>query len=407
MSTNWGVLGADPAFRDSDAGPSAPTPRDCDPEAGAWPEDMETRFYAETSMSLPGKGSPGSNCGEWFPKEFCDDCGEPHLGVSRCEQRTCPDCWGAWTRRRAEKITRRLGAARYAAEEGLAKRAIHGVVSPPEGEIRTLNDVKRGYRDAYGLAKEKGVRGGVVVFHGFRVTEKGKRMYAEAQESGDWNPDDDGKLWSFVRGRERRMERGIGNGETWRDLSYWSPHWHVLGLAEDFEADDPDEQEGWVARRVRSLESFQLHDDAGYQDMVGAARYLLSHATFETDTSKDCVRWFGDLATTKFSPEEELSEGSLSVIERKAKEAAESHEERGEGEAEEEECGNCGSRSRSPIWEAGGALMDEGWCQRIGREQQRKLSAAFEWAIGERQPPPGLKHPRTEEEAEEALAALL
>jgi hypothetical protein len=407
MSADWGGVSPDRYYRDVDAGPASPSELEPDLEAGAWPEDMNERYLAESSMSLPGKGSPGKNCQEWFPKEFCDECGEPHLGVSRCEQRTCPNCWGAWTRRRAEKIARRLGAARYAQPDGIERRAIHAVVSAPEGEIRTLNDVKQGYRDAYELAKEKGVRGGVVVFHGFRATASTKELYSKAVRAGDWDTGDDGKIWSFIRSREKRLEREIGSGEDWRELTYWSPHWHVIGLSTEFEADDPDEQDGWVARRIRSLESFQLHDDEAYDDMVGATRYLLSHASFETGTSKDCVRWFGDLSTTKFSPEQALSEGSLSVVERKAKEAAESHDERGEGAAEDEQCGNCGSQSRSPIWDAGGALCDPGWCERIGRDQERKLQAAFEWAIGDRQPPPGMKHPQTEEQAEEALEALL
>jgi hypothetical protein len=279
-------------------------------------------------------------------------------------------------------------------------------MSPPEGEIRTLTDVRQGYRDAYRLAEEKGVRGGVVVFHGFRVTTAGKKLYEAAKAAGSWDSDADGRLWSFVRRHEERVERGIGGG-NWRDLTYWSPHWHVLGLAEEFEADDPDEQDGWVARRIRSLESFKLHSDDGYEDMVGASMYLLSHAVFETGTSRDCVRWFGDLATTKFSPEEEVSEGVLSVIERKASEAAGSLEEDGEGAAEEDECDNCGAVSKSPIWEAGAALMDKGWCQRIGKEQQQRLQAAFEWAVGDREPPPGLKRPRSEEAAQEAFEALL
>jgi len=407
MSTEWNGLMADPAFRDSDAGPSAAPKRDRDPDAGAWPEEVDTRFYASSSMAIPGKGDPGKNCGDWFPHEFCDECGEPHLGVSRCEQRTCPNCWGAWTRRRAEKITRRLGAARYAADEGMKKRAVHAVMSPPEGTVRTLTDVQQGYRDAYQLAGEKGVRGGVVIFHGYRVSDDAKALYNAALGAGTWDEEADGKLWSFVRQQSKRVERGIGGGD-WRSLTYWSPHWHILGLAEEFEADDPDAQDGWVARRVRSLTPFKLQKDAGYDDMVGAARYLLSHGTFETDTSKDCVRWFGELATTKFSPEEELSEGSLSVIERKAAEAAAVSKEDGDGFADETEpCEVCGSESRSPIWDAGGALMDKSWCQRIGKEQQRKLSAAFEWAIGDRQPPPGLKHPKTEEDAKQALDALL
>ena len=374
-------------------------------DAGRWPEDMETRFYAEGSMAIPGQGDRGENCGEWYPMEFCDSCGEPHLGVSRCEQRTCPRCWAAWTRRRSEKITRRLGAARYAADEGVSKRAVHAVVSPPEGEVRTLADVSAGYRDAYELAKEKGVRGGVVIFHGFRVTDDAKALYDAALAAGTWDEDEDGKLWSFVRQHEKRRERGIGGG-NWRDMTYWSPHWHILGLSRDFEEDDPDAQGGWVARRIRSLESFKLQKDAGYEDMVGAAMYLLSHGTFETDTSKDCVRWFGDLATTNFSPEEELSEGSLSVIERKAAEAAAVTEESGEGD-EPEPCDECGATSRSPIWDAGAALMDRSWCERIGAEQQQRLSAAFEWAIGERMPPPGAKNPQTEDEAREALELLL
>lgn len=368
MSADWGGLMPDPAFRDLEAGPSPIARSDRSDDAGAWPEEIDVRFVADGSMSVPGKGKPGKNCGEWYPTEFCDECGEPHFGASRCEQRTCPDCWASWSRRRAEKITRRLGSARYAAEMALEKRALHTVVSPPAGEIRTLTDVQRGFRDAYELAKEKGVRGGVAIFHGYRVTEKGKRMYAEAIEADDWDPEGDGKLWSFVRGRERRLSRTLV-AKDWRGLTYWSPHWHILGLAEDFEADDPGEQDGWVARRIRSLEPFKLRDDAGYEDMVGTARYLLSHATFETGSSKDCVRWFGEFATAKFSPEAELSDGALSVIERKAAEAAGSFR-RGDGSGtdEPEPCENCGSESRSSIWEAGAALADPEWCDQIGRE---------------------------------------
>ena len=52
--------------------------------------------------------------------------------------------------------------------------------------------------------------------------------------------------------------------------------------------------------------------------------------------------------------------------------------------------------------------MDKSWTERIGRRQQQKrLAAAFEWAIGDRQPPPGLKNPRSEEEALEAFEEVL
>jgi hypothetical protein len=230
-------------------------------------------------------------------------------------------------------------------------------------------------------------------------------MYEVAKMAGDWCAEDDGKLWSFVRRHEERVERGIGGGD-WRALSYWSPHWHIIGLAEEFEADDPDAQGGWVARRIRSLERFTLHREKGYEDMVGTSMYLLSHATFESDSSSDCVRWFGSLATTQFSPETELTERELETVERKAAEAAGAGPVDGE-RSEPCECAECGSVSFSPIWEAGAALMDKSWTERIGRRQRQRLAAAFEWAIGDRQPPPGLKNPRSEEEALEAFEAVL
>jgi hypothetical protein len=391
MSSEWGGLTADRGFRAA-SGPSAETaePVEADRAAGAWPEDLDLTFYAESSVTLPGMSEPGENCGVWGPQEFCDECGEPSFGPSQCEQRGCPNCWWKWSGNRAENITVRLGAARYAAEDAQDKRAVHTVASPPEGEIRSLTEVQQGFRDAYALAEERGVRGGVCIFHGFRVLEEVKEEFrAEDPEGG---------IWAWIRER----------AEDWRDLTYWSPHYHIVGLARDVEADRGGESDVWRFRRIRSLERFTLTEKAGYDDMAGLSRYLLSHLTFQSDASTDSVRWFGELATAKFSPEEELSEGSLSTVERLAEEVVGGVDDRGdEGHQEECECEECGASSMSPIWEAGGALMDRSWCERIGAEQQRRLSAAFEWAIGERRPPPGLARPSTEEECAETFEALL
>lgn len=408
MSTEWGGLAKDLATRDVAAGPSEPTRPDRDTEAGAWPEEMdEIRFYAASSMTLPGMGSEGQNCGQWYPEEFCDECGDLFFGESHCEQRECPTCGNTmWRRRRSERITRRLGAARYAADPGKDKRALHAIFSAPVGEIRSIDDVHQGFRHVYDLAREKGIRGGTVIFHGFRVTDEAKALFEAAKAAGKWDEDVDGRLWAFVRRQEARIDRGIGGGD-WRELTYWSPHWHVLGMARDFEADDPDAQEGWVARRIRSLESFTLHGDDGYEDMVRTAMYLLSHATFEADSSQKAIRWFGDLHPSSFSPEEDLSNDALEVIERKAREVAKTGPGRGDGTPENDECEECGSTSRSPIWDAGKALMDPGWCDRIGREKERRLRIAWEWRIGDVDPPPGLRNPRTEEEAREAFEALV
>lgn len=391
MSTEWGGLSPDtftPLSVEADESEAV----EVEDAPGAWPEDMETAFYAESSVTLPGMSSPGQNCGTWRPQEFCKACGEPSFGPSRCEQRGCPDCWWKWSANRTESVVVRLGAARHAAEDAQGKRATHTVALPPEGEIRTLADVQQGFRDAYALAKERGVRGGVCIFHGFRVRDAVKAEYREE--------DPDGGIWQWIRERDA----------DWRTLTYWSPHYHILGLSRDIEADTGGESDVWRFRRIRSLERFSLTKTDGYDDMSGCTRYLLSHLTHESDGSTDSVRWFGSLATASFSPEEAVSEGALSTIERTAAEVVGSVDDRGDGDdeqAEDCECGECGACSMAPIWDAGGALMDKSWCERIGREQQQRLAAAFEWAIGERQPPPGLKRPSSEEEVREAFQSVL
>jgi hypothetical protein len=398
MSAEWGGLTHDRAFRAADDGADDGGADDVEDElGGAWSEDLDTEFYAESSMTLPGESEPGTNCGVWGPQDFCDGCGDVGFGPSRCEQRGCPNCWWKWSGNRTEKAVVRLGAARYAADEAMDKRTVHTVASPPEGEIRTLVDVQQGFRDAYELAKERGVRGGVCIFHGFRVLDDVKQEFRAE--------DPDGGIWAWIRERP----------ESWRSLTYWSPHYHIVGLARDVEADTGDESDVWRFRRIdrqggrSALLPFKLSDKAGYDEMAGLLRYLLSHMTFESDTSKDSVRWFGSLSTAKFSPEKELSEGALSTIQRYAEEVVGSTDDRGDGDGHQEdcECEECGATSRSPIWEAGGALMDPSWCEEIGRENEARLAAAFEWAVGDRQPPPGLKRPTTREQMEEAFEAIL
>jgi hypothetical protein len=268
-------------------------------------------------------------------------------------------------------------------------------MSPEEGDIRTINDVYDGFRTAYELAQERGVRGGMAVFHGYRVKKEVQREYEAA--------DPDMGIWRWILDER---------AESWRALTYWSPHYHVIGLCRDFETGET--ESGWVAHRIDRQDgrsAFKpysgLRDRESYEEVVGTVRYLLSHATFESGTSRDCVRWFGELATTKFQPDEALSDGYYDVIDRVVREVVENYTEEAEGEAEDDECEDCGSRSWSPIWDAGGALADKRWCDEIGSEKEQRLTAAFEWAIGERVPPPGLKKSKTEEEAKEALEALL
>lgn len=369
---------------------------DLEEAPGAWPESVDIQYFADSSMTLPGEGKSGKNCGDWSPTRFCESCGTVHFGPSRCGQRACPSCGTTWARERAEAITARLGAARQAAENGSQRRAVHTVASPPTGEIRTLRDVYAGFREAYELARRQGVRGGVAVFHGFRVTSEAKRTFAEAVEAGEWTPDEDGGLWRWVK----------CESADWRSLTYWSPHYHIIGLGAEIAENQPDEQGGWVFHRIRSLSPFYLNQSDGYTDMATLAMYLLSHATFETNSSRDCIRWFGELSTASFSPADELAAGVLERVEEMAEKALQSGV-NGGSDPESDSCRECGSLAFSPIWDANMALRDSEWCSSISRRKVKELKAAFEWVIGDRPPPAGLKRPRSEAEAMEALDALV
>lgn len=400
MSTSWGGLSSDHPNRvplhDPDRSSSRVERRvESRDDPGAWSEDLEESVYGEMDWTIPGMGKRPESCGRWYPDSFCDS-GHVNLGMSRCQNRDCPDCYGSYSRKRAVKVARRLGAARYAAEDDADKRAIHAVVSPPEGTVRTIRDFYEMLTDAYQLAKEKGIRGGVAIPHAYRVLESTKAEYRLLE-------DPDGGVWWWIRENDRH----------WRDQVYWSPHVHIQGLARYDETGEnaPEEDGGWVFKRIKTLDRFELYKEPGYDHMIGTTRYLLSHATYEIGESKQVIRWFGTLAPAMFSPEEEVSEGVLRVIERMAEEVAGSmsdQPEDGHGTAEEGVCDQEGCDSEThPIWEAGEALQHKNFCKEIGEELERELRVAFRWAIGEVVPPPGLKHPRTEEQAREALDALL
>jgi hypothetical protein len=178
----------------------------------------------------------------------------------------------------------------------------------------------------------------------------------------------------------------------------------VIGVASEFE---PEEGDDWVLKRLSTADALEsLKDDGPYHSVAKQSRYILSHATFEPEGMR-AVSWFGELHATQFDPEEELSGGAVSVIERKAAEAVGNEE----YEEESEEAPTCKEPDcegeRRPIWDANLYVGNEEWVSEVGRKAERKLSVAFEWALGERRPPPGLQKPRSRAEYEEAFETML
>ena len=378
----------------STLGEPEPEPIDAgtDDAAGAWPEAMgDVAFYADTSLTIPGQSEPPGDCGTWGPKEFCKACGDVHIGPQRCQRRLCRDCWETWRAQRSTAITERVGAARRAGLDG-EKRATHCVASPPEGSVTTLVEFEQAKKEAYALAREKGIRGGAMIPHGYRIRDEAKELYRmlkAEEEIGDVG------IWRWVREHDR----------DWRTLTYWSPHFHIIGVGNEIGASDPDGDDGWVFSRLSNLRRFQHNDAETYEPMFRLSSYLLSHATFEPDEGRQVVRWFGELANNQFSVEEQLAEWERSVLKRNVEKVAGYSVDRDDGKRECDVEGCHGGLA--PVWSASEYLADPRWCEQIGDDQEAVLATAFEWAIGDIRPPPGLRFPSTEQDAREAWGHLL
>jgi len=402
MSGEFGGLSVDrrspEMLRESEPSPSTVAARDDREEAGEWSEGLEP--FGVTAWQLPGQGDRGAGCGEWYPEAVCETCGEPRFTSRVCGARSCPDCWGVWAKDAAVRATVRLQAFRYTQPPDWNRQVAHAIVSPPEGEVRTEREYWEGRSKAAKMVESKGWRGFTVIPHPYRVTEEGKERYrAEDPDYG---------IWAWLRNDVEGMSR----------YTYWSPHYHIVGATgADMEpAKDSDE---WVYHFRRSVESFDgVRDADSHEDLYGLCRYLLSHAGYPDGSTKQVVTWYGDLANSVFVEDateewqnEKPSGGVLSALEREVKAVAgpstEDDESDGEAVSEGDEVGEC------PCDDCDGLLIDVfdvGVYLRNNDpppEVREMMVTARDWRLGRIEPPPGLKRPRSREEAEEALEAIV
>jgi hypothetical protein len=175
----------------------------------------------------------------------------------------------------------------------------------------------------------------------------------------------------------------------------------------------------WVYQFKRSVESFDgVRDSDSHEDLYGLCRYLLSHTGYPEGSTKQVVTWYGDLANSVFVEDateewqnEKPSEGVLSALEREVEAVAGPSPDDDEGDdeavSEGDEVGEC------PCDDCDGLLID---VFDVGMylqhndpppEVREMMVTARDWRLGRIQPPPGLKKPRSKEEAEEALEAML
>lgn len=238
----------------------------------------------------------------------------------------CPDCSTRWRYQRTQDIVERLASFRRvrlggyrATEKGREpfyvpirkfKKLKHITVSlGPEisakmEKAKTIRGLRRMFHKAEKLALGKGVEGGVIIFHPFRLVEELKpELQAIAAEKFKWAPGEFG-LW-----------KALVKLPNWRRYCVFAPHFHIIasyprsrklvqGNAEDIEA-------GFLFKGISNINSIE--------EIVKCSMYQLSHAGVLSPFGAHTVRWFGKLSTRNWSFErapEEIQKELLKIIDR-------------------------------------------------------------------------------------------
>jgi len=245
------------------------------------------------------------------------------------------------------------------------KRCRHFVVSPEPGDYpEDLEGLKQLRRDVYEFAKEKGVEGGVVIFHPFRILPEAKdRLWDEIESENS-----EFKLWRKLLEKE------------WNEILsfvYFAPHFHIIGVGAkgDHTFEEAEGSDRFLWKGVG-----ELSDSVSLGKCV---MYLLSHTGVFERSHYSSIVWFGSLSSSKWSldrAQAKLRNGStvkeftLDLVEDFV---SETHEELN-GSLE---CPNCGSGlvhiSSAP----------DSWDKK-DLEFEVELKVAYDWWEGSI-PPPG------------------
>jgi len=355
--------------------------------------------WGSEPWEMPGFGEKGPRCGEYYPEGVCEG-GHVDWGNHQCGRRSCPRCWSVWAQDGSVRASKRVQAFRYTQPPDYRRQAAHAVVSPEAGEVRTEREYWNGVSKAAEIAEGKGFRGFAVIPHPWRLSELGEVLFEHVEpEHGKW-------VW--IRWLLERSDH-------WECLFEWSPHYHIVGLTTQ-NMEEGKESDEWAYHFIRSLGAFEgIHDSESHEEVYGLFRYLLSHTGYPEGSTKQVVRWYGDLANSVFVEEasedwqyQKPSEGVRDALQREIEEVAghvvDDEDDDGSDEEDDEECEHEGCCEQViSVWDI------DRYLQQVNapREVADVMRVALDWRLGDIQPPPGLKRPKTEAEAQESLEAML
>jgi hypothetical protein len=224
-------------------------------------------FDESLDFKLPGFGEPLESCGQDVILSHLDGLDLHWIRRRRsCHRIECPVCYPSWIKREAMAIKDRISV--YYSRTG--RMPVHYVISPPQSqEYHTKPLLRDLRRSAYLIGKQRGIRGGCLIFHERSIRFSDPKEYERSHCSE-------------------------------------GPHFHVIG-------------DGWLSPRVKE---FFLKDGWIVKNLrirkvshvFGTAAYILEHAAIPVSPGYPAisqgkrspmatVTWFGTMSYNKLKIE--------------------------------------------------------------------------------------------------------
>jgi len=227
---------------------------------------------------LPGTGRKQPNCIR-IPNQYCASCGQVYLRSGSCSNPLCPDCVTRWKYKRTTTAFQRSWSIKLQKKYRIG----HIIASvPPELWIKvaTTKKLKLLKKDLRKFLKGKGVKGGVMVLHPYRIRDELKKILY------DFIPKNEKGLGEY--GLWKLLTQHIQN---WEDFIYFSPHFHIMGVYNWLES--AEKGEPFVFKRVG--------DFRGPEDLIRCYMYQVSHTGISKMDDSHNINWFGKLSNSNWS----------------------------------------------------------------------------------------------------------
>jgi len=230
-------------------------------------------------------------------------------------------------------------------------------------KLKTEQSVDSLTRSIYRHAQLKGLKGGLCIFHPYRVKPEVKKELYDLYQKMKGPPDSptDTNLGEFG------LWKVITQLPNWRNYVFYAPHFHLIGASEHVSNGEKDDK--YLFKRIGDLSK--------PSDIIRCYMYLLSHLGIHQALQKHNIRWFGTLSNGNWSlrkATEKTRAYTIYLIQREMDNFREL-----EG-IPRDRCKNCGGWLTS-------ILNYQAFIGRYDKDKQDKLYYAYQWMTGAIPPP--------------------